>query len=152
MRLLRRDPGGQTAVRRNRARIYQESERIVLVLFCEAADRVCGKRLKAQLPILIESMERHGRIDLTPEVRAKLLSMSAGTIDRALRSVPEQSGRQRRRSVASALRRTKRTAPPATPHQRLVAEARTPDAVRASVHEISAGLDPIALLHDIRAV
>ncbi len=67
---------------------------------------MCGKRLKALLPILIESMERHGHIDLTPEVRAKLLSTSAATIDRALRSIREQSGRQRRRSVASALRRS----------------------------------------------
>lgn len=41
---------------------------------------------------------------------------------------------------------------PATPHQRLVAEARTPDAVRARVNEIYAGLDPVALLRDIRAV
>lgn len=41
---------------------------------------------------------------------------------------------------------------PATSHQRLVAEARTPDAVRARVNEIYAGLDPVALLRDIRAV
>ncbi|MGY3611307.1 ISNCY family transposase, partial [Bradyrhizobium sp. Lot11] len=41
---------------------------------------------------------------------------------------------------------------PATPHQRLVAEARTPDAVRARVNEIYADLDPVALLRDIRAV
>jgi len=41
---------------------------------------------------------------------------------------------------------------PATPHQRLVAEARTPDAVRDRVNEIYAGLDPVALLHDIRAI
>lgn len=40
---------------------------------------------------------------------------------------------------------------PATPHQRLVAEARTPDAIRASVNEIYARLDPVALLRDIRA-
>lgn len=106
MRLLRCDPDGQTAGRRNPARIYQDAERNVLILLWEAADRVCGKRLKALLAILIESMERHGHIDLTPEVRAKLLSMSAATIDRALRSVREQSGRQRRRSVASALRRS----------------------------------------------
>lgn len=41
---------------------------------------------------------------------------------------------------------------PATPHQRLVAEGRTPDAVRARVNEIYAGLDPVALLRNIRAV
>jgi hypothetical protein len=99
MRFLRSDPDGRTAGRRNRPRIYQEAERNALIVLWEAADRVCGKRLKALLPILIESMERHGHIDLAPEIRAKLLSMSAATIDRALRSVREQGGRPRRRSV-----------------------------------------------------
>jgi len=107
MRLVRCDPdGSQTAGRRNRSRIYQDVERDALIPLWEAADRVCGKRLKALLPILIEAMERHGHIDLAPEIRAKLLSMSAATIDRALRCVREQSGRQRRRSIASALRRS----------------------------------------------
>jgi hypothetical protein len=106
MRFLRSDPDGRTAGRRNRPRIYQEAEKNALIVLWEAADRVCGKRLKALLPILIESMERHGHIDLAPEIRAKLLSMSAATVDRALRSVREQSGRPRRRSVASALRRS----------------------------------------------
>jgi len=40
---------------------------------------------------------------------------------------------------------------PATPHQRLAADARTPEAVRAHLQEIYAALDPVALLHDIRA-
>jgi len=72
----------------------------------EAADRVRGKHLKALLPIPLDSMERHGHIDLAPEIRAKLLSMSASTIDRALRPLREQSGRKRRRPAASALRRS----------------------------------------------
>lgn len=39
---------------------------------------------------------------------------------------------------------------PATPHQRLVADARTPDAVRHHLQDIYAALDPVALLRDIR--
>ena len=35
----------------------------------EASDRICGKRLRALLPILIEATERHGHLDLAPEVR-----------------------------------------------------------------------------------
>lgn len=105
MRLLRCDPDGQTAGRRNRRRIYQDEERYALILLWEAADRVCRKRLKVLLPILIESMERR-HIDLATEIRSRLLSMSAATIDRALRCAREQSGRQRPRSVASALRRS----------------------------------------------
>lgn len=42
--------------------------------------------------------------------------------------------------------------PPATPHQRLVADARTSDAVRSRLQEIYAGLDPVLLLRDIRAM
>ena len=40
---------------------------------------------------------------------------------------------------------------PATPHQRLIADARTPDTVRARLQEIYAELDPVVLLRDIRA-
>ena len=48
MRLVRCDPdGSQTAGRRNRSRIYQDVERDALIPLWEAADRVCGKRLKA---------------------------------------------------------------------------------------------------------
>lgn len=41
---------------------------------------------------------------------------------------------------------------PATPHQRLAADARTPDAVRRHLQEIYTALDPVALLRDIRDV
>src|SRR5829696_1542701 len=53
-------------------------------------------------------MERHGHLHLAPEVRARLLAISAATIDRALRAVREQAGsRMRRRSAASsAVRRS----------------------------------------------
>lgn len=51
-------------------------------LLWEASGRVCGKRLKALLPILLEAMERHGHFDLAPEIRGKLLAMSAATVDR----------------------------------------------------------------------
>jgi hypothetical protein len=104
MRLLREN--GQASARRARRRIYDEAERNALMLLWEAAYRVCGKRLKALLPILLDAMERHGHIELVPEIRAKLLSMSAATIDRTLRPIREQSGRPRRRPAASALRRS----------------------------------------------
>ena len=40
---------------------------------------------------------------------------------------------------------------PMTPHQRLAADVRTPDEVRAHLQQIYAGLDPVVLLRDIRA-
>ena len=44
------------------------------------------------MPILVEAMERHGHLQLAPEVRAGLLAMSAATIDRALREAREPEG------------------------------------------------------------
>ena len=103
MRLLRCDVVPRTG-RRNRRRIYDEAERNALVLLWEASDRVCGKRLKALMPVLIEAMERHGHLELAGEIRTKLLAMSAATIDRALARIREGLGRQRRRPAAHALR------------------------------------------------
>ena len=45
----------------------------------EASDRICGKRLKALLPTLVEAMQRHGHLRLGPEIRAAVLAMSAST-------------------------------------------------------------------------
>ena len=38
-------------------RIYDEAVREVVIMVWEAADRICGKRLKAAMPHLVESME-----------------------------------------------------------------------------------------------
>ena len=74
----------------------------------EASDRVCGKRLRPLVPILIEAMERHGHLHLAPEVRTGLLGMSAATIDRALRDVRERAGGRKRRHAppSAAIRRS----------------------------------------------
>ena len=62
----------------------------------EAADRICGKRLKAALPHLVESMERHSHLDLDPGVRQRLLSASAATLDRLLQPIRTPAGRRLR--------------------------------------------------------
>ena len=62
----------------------------------EAADRICGKRLKAAMPHLVESMERHGHLELDPEVRGRLLSASAATLDRLLKPIRPTAGSRRR--------------------------------------------------------
>ena len=58
-------------------RIYDEAVREAVIVVWEASDRICGKRLKAALPNLVESMERHGHLELDPEVRSLLFSASA---------------------------------------------------------------------------
>ena len=79
-------------------RIYDEAVREAVILAWKATDRICGKRLKAALPHLVESMERHGHLDLDLEVRERLLAASAATLDRPLKPVRSTvSGRRRRR-------------------------------------------------------
>ena len=108
MRLVRCGaPVRRSGVRTGR-RIYNEAVREALVVLWEASDRICGKRLKALLPTLVEAMERHGHLRLGAELRSALLAMSAATIDRSLRSVREQAGGRRRRRTAppSSVRRS----------------------------------------------
>jgi hypothetical protein len=87
------------AIRRGR-RIYDEAVKEALVVMWETADRICGKRLKAILPSLVDAMERHGHLNLDSEVQNLLLRVSAATIDRLLSPIrnPSQSRRKRRRS------------------------------------------------------
>jgi hypothetical protein len=83
-------------------RVYDDAVREALIVLWEASDRICGKRLKPLVPTLVEAMERHGHLHLAPEVRTGLLSISAATIDRALRVVRVLGERDRRRSPPSA--------------------------------------------------
>ena len=68
-------------------RIYDEAVREAVILVWEAADRICGKRLKAALPHLVESMERHGHLDLDPGVHQRLLAARPATLDRLLQPI-----------------------------------------------------------------
>ena len=87
--------------RRPRLRLYDEAVREALVVLWEASDRVCGKRLKPLLPLLVEALERHGHLRLDDVVRTKLHSASASTIDRLL-AEPRGGSAGRRHSGARA--------------------------------------------------
>jgi len=64
-----------------------------LFLAWNTANRICAKRLIPFLPSLIDSLERHGHLQLTEEIRSQLLSMSTATADRLLRSQRKTSSR-----------------------------------------------------------
>jgi hypothetical protein len=80
-----------------RGRIYSEAVQQALVILWEAADRICGKRLKAILPGLIAAMERHGHLTLDTGVRQLLLAISPATIDRLLAPIRGTAGHRRKR-------------------------------------------------------
>lgn len=80
-----------------RSRVYDEAIRDALVVMWEASDRICGKRLKALVPVLLPALEKHGHVSLDENVRQRLLTMSAATMDRLLASRREASPHRRRK-------------------------------------------------------
>jgi hypothetical protein len=82
-------------------RTYDEAVREALIVLWEAADRICGKRLKAILPSLVAALEQHGHMALDAAVRQRLLSASAATIDRLLVSVRNNSSRRKKRKTST---------------------------------------------------
>ena len=83
---------------RSSNRIYDEAVKEALIVLWEAADRICGKRLQAILPSLIESLEGHGHLQLDLDLKSKLLSISPASIDRMLKPVRKTAGSSRRRN------------------------------------------------------
>lgn len=81
-------------------RIYTPEVQKALETVWGAANRICSKRLIPYLPTFVESLERHGHVDLDLETRRRLLSMSAATADRILYSI-RHAGATRPRSFPS---------------------------------------------------
>lgn len=95
IRILNSAPPLKLRQSRQRGSLYDEAVRAALIVLWEASDRVCGKRLKALLPILLPALERNGHLKLDEQLRSKILSMSAATVDRLLRA-PRQARRTKR--------------------------------------------------------
>ena len=57
------------------------------------------------MPHLVESMERHGHLDLDPRVRQRLLTASAATLDRLLQPIRTPAARRLRRRRQQSLGR-----------------------------------------------
>jgi hypothetical protein len=91
----------ETLKRPSRSPLYDEAVETALIILWEASDRMCGKRLKEAIPVLVEAMERYGHLRLDAEVRPRLLAMSAATMDRRLKHIREAGSQGRRRSRIS---------------------------------------------------
>jgi hypothetical protein len=61
IRLVGSVPKPRRAPRPARRR-YGEAAREALVALWEASDRICSKRLKPLVPVLLPALERHGRL------------------------------------------------------------------------------------------
>jgi len=107
IRALKRSARPENPRPRVRSRIYDEAVREALTMVWEAADRICGKRLHEVVAGLVEAMERHGHLCLDAEVRERVLSMSAATMDRLLQTVRGRAKQGRRRSgISTPLRKS----------------------------------------------
>jgi len=89
--------GRPRAVGRGRPRRYGSEVAAALVKLWEVGDRMCGKLLAAVMPDLLAALERHGELEVSPEVKALLLQVSPSTIDRLLRKTRTAGLRQPRR-------------------------------------------------------
>jgi hypothetical protein len=74
----------KSRTRRKRARRYDEQVQTALVRLWRLMDYICGKRLQPQLAELIPVLERYNEFRCDRETRAKLLRISAASIDRLL--------------------------------------------------------------------
>jgi len=97
IRLLNPPTGARVKSVIESERVYDEAVKAALVLIWETADRICGKRLKAAIPHLMNAMEKYGHLKLDAEVRKKLIAVSAATIDRMLKPVRKGAGIRRKR-------------------------------------------------------
>jgi hypothetical protein len=87
-------------------RRYDRTVAQALGVAWEASDRLCGKRLKPLLPVLLPVLVRHGHLQPDPAVHAKLLAVSAATIDRLLRHARAAPSASRSGSHTTVIRRS----------------------------------------------
>ncbi len=78
--------------RRGRKPIYTDEVKQALVISWEATCRICSKRLVPFLPTLVPILEKYNYLDLSSEVREKLLAISPATVDRLLYTVRHGRG------------------------------------------------------------
>ena len=77
--------GKKKKKKRDRVKIYGHDVFLALKKIWAIFDFICGKRLAPFMKEALEKLERHREIQLYPEVRDKLLKVSACTIDRLLK-------------------------------------------------------------------
>lgn len=86
VRLLKNGHPRGLRKRRGRRKVYQGEVVTALTRIWEICGRICSKRLHPFLPEMTTVLERCGEIQLEPDVKELLLSMSRSTIDRCLQS------------------------------------------------------------------
>ncbi len=82
--------GKKKKIKRKRGRIYGYDVFLALRKIWTIFDFICSKRLKPFMAEAIEKLTKHNEIELTPDIKQKLLAISASTIDRLLKPVKDR--------------------------------------------------------------
>ena len=85
IQVLNRPPKRRPGQRHGGQAKYTGPVRAALEQVWRAANCICGKRLVPGLPTFVEALERHGELQLDPQTRALLLTLSPATADRLLK-------------------------------------------------------------------
>jgi len=96
IQLLNHPPKARRRKKRHGNRRYGLEVKYALITIWRVANGICAKRLVPGLKEFIDALERHGELQLAPQTKTLLLSMSAATADRLLRSE-----RRQRRGLAT---------------------------------------------------
>lgn len=94
IRVLNHPPKKQMPRKRRRPRRYGVQVELALFDIWKVANRIAAKRLVPCLAEFVEALERHGELRLEAETRSLLLSLSASSADRLLRSHRQQAGKR----------------------------------------------------------
>lgn len=93
--------------RRGRRPTYGPEVQTALLALWNLSDRLCSKRLKEMIPLLLPAAVRHSVIEGSEELTTLLLAVSPATMDRLLSEarLAASSGRRRRAGMSSSIRR-----------------------------------------------
>jgi hypothetical protein len=86
IRLLKKGVSQSRRKKAGRPRVYRSEVILVLIKIWAICDQICSRRLHPFLAEMVEVLERHGELVLSPLVKHSLLQMSRATIDRCLHS------------------------------------------------------------------
>lgn len=84
--ILAAHPQAHISRERKYRRLYDDTVRQALVVIWNAAGQICSKRLAPFMTDFVETLERFGHLSLNEDVRRKLLTMSAASMDRLLKN------------------------------------------------------------------
>lgn len=90
--LLKRPPMETRAAVTRRRMSRCSADVSVLARLREVPGHLCGKRLAAAVPVLIDALLRHGEIELTPMWSERLPRIRASGVDRLLQSPRHSTG------------------------------------------------------------